>query len=1023
MDFSASSVYSNHGSTPRDHSHGDISDAFSRRKRSSLYQTIQQLPKKSAVSSGDEINATSTSENDDVVLLICRKMEDMMQKMKAQRQLISSIRREIQCVVSVQTSGRYSMRSAEESAPSLGRNQTPARDFLDSTRRSSPFSTTPKIPRNSKTQKKLSCTHADDSSSLSAPKLIKEQSTHSFAEFEPKSLKASGLNILNLTPKNYESESQTIGERIGVSRSHSNMKSSQDVNLDSSTVKISETQKHSATNIDPPPTNQGVVANNSGLLTNQGIVEDAAALAARNIKRFKTIRNIRKDILACKAEYDLSNPKLPLQGSENMVQEHMVGTSQKMEKSDAVVRHKTFAGTTRQTAQKRNFLVKSTHIDVEKLEKADHGDELFVRERTLNVNSKIIKTNSFSKAETSAGAPIARTVAVAFPNDPVLDDHEKGGPALVGDEPESFARKLTRRLTIAKPKTEENPSSNDISHQTSDAEILRPPEIHIEAPGSSQLRKSLSFRVSESEKLLPLPNFSTKGLSVQREFDSSEDDDSKEINVGDRFKSPKRTTFQNLSSPNLQRMTSLGRTFKSKMDQQIRPSEKFNIRKYLKPLHPDGFFKHGWIVVISFCFENGISTTASITVSAIFGFDTILNLITIHVDEDGFESEILVSFILNLFSFKFLVDFLAVIPWAVVMAGIFQNALFSSNFELIRLIKLVYLPTLFRTPFYKELARLFRRNFGVRENFMGISVFMFALIAFIHLHGSLLYLFHRDAGIPEESQSTSTFQKYSASIWMAMANNFAVTLKDWRPDTVGEQWSETVLCVSSAIMAASITGMISAISVEGNTATGKFIAHFDEMNEYVRNKKLENTNLGDRLRRSFLLKYQGKIFDEDKILSELNPWLRQEILLFGCESILKKVPFFQRGMEDGRDELLYRILATLLDRKCFLPGEEICQQGEAAEEMFFLLEGRVSVKVDGELIGFLNQGSYFGELSMIADMDRDALLTAVTGCQCLVLHRTKLLPVLEIFPEISLQLLEYFNTRMQSLLAAEFDDG
>ncbi|KAJ3385148.1 anaphase-promoting complex subunit Hcn1 [Entophlyctis sp. JEL0112] len=852
MDFSASSVYSNHGSTTRDHSHGDISDAFSRRKRSSLYQTIQQLPKKSAVSSGDEINATSTSENDDVVLLICRKMEDMMQKMKAQRQLISSIRREIQCVVSVQTSGRYSMRSAEESAPSLGRNQTPARDFLDSTRRSSPFSTTPKIPRNSKTQKKLSCTHADDSSSLSAPKLIKEQSTHSFAEFEPKSLKASGLNILNLTPKNYESESQTIGERIGVSRSHSNMKSSQDVNLDSSTVKISETQKHSATNIDPPPTNQGVVANNSGLLTNQGIVEDAAALAARNIKRFKTIRNIRKDILACKAEYDLSNPKLPLQGSENMVQEHMVGTSQKMEKSDAVVRHKTFAGTTRQTAQKRNFLVKSTHIDVEKLEKADHGDELFVRERTLNVNSKIIKTNSFSKAETSAGAPIARTVAVAFPNDPVLDDHEKGGPALVGDEPESFARKLTRRLTIAKPKTEENPSSNDISHQTSDAEILRPPEIHIEAPGSSQLRKSLSFRVSESEKLLPLPNFSTKGLSVQREFDSSEDDDSKEINVGDRFKSPKRTTFQNLSSPNLQRMTSLGRTFKSKMDQQIRPSEKFNIRKYLKPLHPDGFFKHGWIVVISclqlylmtiltvqVCFENGISTTASITVSAIFGFDTILNLITIHVDEDGFESEILVSFILNLFSFKFLVDFLAVIPWAVVMAGIFQNALFSSNFELIRLIKLV-------------------------------------------------------------------------------------------PDTVGEQWSETVLCVSSAIMAASITGMISAISVEGNTATGKFIAHFDEMNEYVRNKKLENTNLGDRLRRSFLLKYQGKIFDEDKILSELNPWLRQEILLFGCESILKKVPFFQRGMEDGRDELLYRILATLLDRKCFLPGEEICQQGEAS---------------------------------------------------------------------------------------------
>ncbi|KAJ3026972.1 UNVERIFIED_CONTAM: hypothetical protein HDU68_004715 [Siphonaria sp. JEL0065] len=100
----------------------------------------------------------------------------------------------------------------------------------------------------------------------------------------------------------------------------------------------------------------------------------------------------------------------------------------------------------------------------------------------------------------------------------------------------------------------------------------------------------------------------------------------------------------------------------------------------------------------------------------------------------------------------------------------------------------------------------------------------------------------------------SVTEKYAQGVWMAMANTFFVTFDAW---------------------SASITGMISALSVGDQSPGGKFIQRLDQLKEYIRARTTESSNLGRRVQLGYTLKYQGKIFDEDKILSELSPWIRQ----------------------------------------------------------------------------------------------------------------------------------------------------
>ena len=67
------------------------------------------------------------------------------------------------------------------------------------------------------------------------------------------------------------------------------------------------------------------------------------------------------------------------------------------------------------------------------------------------------------------------------------------------------------------------------------------------------------------------------------------------------------------------------------------------------------------------------------------------------------------------------------------------------------------------------------------------------------------------------------------------------------------------------------------------------------------------------------------------------------------------------------------------------PNAVLITQGSTANnEIFYLTKGTAVVEVDGNVVGTLNQGDWFGEMAAILGGERTATVRALTSCEALV---------------------------------------
>ena len=124
-------------------------------------------------------------------------------------------------------------------------------------------------------------------------------------------------------------------------------------------------------------------------------------------------------------------------------------------------------------------------------------------------------------------------------------------------------------------------------------------------------------------------------------------------------------------------------------------------------------------------------------------------------------------------------------------------------------------------------------------------------------------------------------------------------------------------------------------------------------------------------------------------------------------SMLKKAAEFKlnemlRTVEVFRDcsPEFIKDLAENLKPNCYFAGDYIVSEGDVGKEMFFLLEGKVSVMTQGRVIVELTRASFFGESCVLfEDTVRDESVRAETDCDVFVLEKSKLDRILEKYPK------------------------
>lgn len=115
------------------------------------------------------------------------------------------------------------------------------------------------------------------------------------------------------------------------------------------------------------------------------------------------------------------------------------------------------------------------------------------------------------------------------------------------------------------------------------------------------------------------------------------------------------------------------------------------------------------------------------------------------------------------------------------------------------------------------------------------------------------------------------------------------------------------------------------------------------------------------------------------------------------------------------DDELGRIAALARPREAGV-GEELTRQGEEGVEFFVIVDGDASAAVDGDEVGTIGPGGFFGEMALIDGGERVATVTATTPLKLLVLGRHDFNEMLELaMPQVAPKLLAVVGARMRSI--------
>jgi CRP-like cAMP-binding protein len=109
-------------------------------------------------------------------------------------------------------------------------------------------------------------------------------------------------------------------------------------------------------------------------------------------------------------------------------------------------------------------------------------------------------------------------------------------------------------------------------------------------------------------------------------------------------------------------------------------------------------------------------------------------------------------------------------------------------------------------------------------------------------------------------------------------------------------------------------------------------------------------------------------------------------------------------------------IAMLVQERAAAAGDALTREGESATEFFVVVDGNAVATVDGDEVGRLGPGAFFGEMALLDGGERLATVIAASAMKLLVLDRDDFNEMLEVaMPSVAPKLLAVVGARMRTL--------
>ena len=259
----------------------------------------------------------------------------------------------------------------------------------------------------------------------------------------------------------------------------------------------------------------------------------------------------------------------------------------------------------------------------------------------------------------------------------------------------------------------------------------------------------------------------------------------------------------------------------------------------------------------------------------------------------------------------------------------------------------------------------------------------------------------------------TTLEAYTAAIYWAITTVATIGYGDIKSISNLERYMSMVIMLSGSIVFGVVVGGMSDSLDQMNSVRARRTRKMDYVRAVLRERNVPHALIirTKHYYERYLLEC-GDVLTEQKILSELPPPLRTELLLCLNLRTVESITFFH-----GQDSTFIISVCKMLKPCYFAPLDWIFKEGDLGLEMYFVQLGSVNVIcfLDGEevILETLETGAYFGEVAVMLDgVRREASVRAVSFCSMFSFTKENLNRLLQMYPDV----MQKMQTQMERRL-------
>ncbi|XP_027339894.1 potassium channel SKOR-like [Abrus precatorius] len=349
---------------------------------------------------------------------------------------------------------------------------------------------------------------------------------------------------------------------------------------------------------------------------------------------------------------------------------------------------------------------------------------------------------------------------------------------------------------------------------------------------------------------------------------------------------------------------------------------------------------------------------------------------------------------------RFFLDLLGCFPWDYIYKA-------TGKKELVRYLLWIRLSRAWRvTEFFERLEK------DIRVNYLCTRIVKLFVVELYCTHTAACIFYYLATTMPPSQEAytwigslrmgeytysdfrhVDLWKRYVTSLYFAIVTMATVGYGDVHAVNVREMIFIMIYVSFDMILGAYLLGNMTALIVKGSK-TERFRDKMSDIIKYVNKNNLDKQichAIKDHLRLKYDRSYTGP-----SVLQDIPTTIRAKISISLYEKFIQRVSLF-KGCSVG----FIKQIATKVHEEFFLPGELVMEEGDVADQLYFVYRGELHEirREDGDTEEKirLHIYSFFGEVSFFCNMPQTSMVEAHEFCKVLRLDKKSFTEILKIY--------------------------